>query len=129
MTSEENRALHKKMKFSIKDFFSKCLNMQQLRIWSHLPKTSFMENFIFFAVENQKYLKYFRANGSPPEILAQTPETFQYSATISKDSVNRNKKRTKKQLVKRAYIWFSFCTSWSFRVHNKISKTIVPLAW
>ena len=83
----------------------------------------------FFAVENQEYLKYFRANGSPPEILAQTPETFQYSATISKDSVNRNKKRTKKQLVKRAYIWFSFCTSWSFRVHNKISKTIVPLAW
>ena len=35
-----------KMKFSIKDFFSKC----DLRIWSHLLKKPLMENFIFCTV-------------------------------------------------------------------------------
>ena len=40
-----------KMKFSIKDFFSKCDQMwRKLRIWSHLLKRSLMENFIFCAV-------------------------------------------------------------------------------
>ena len=39
------------MKFSIKDFFSKCdQNRRKLRIWSHLLKKSVMENFIFCAV-------------------------------------------------------------------------------
>ena len=36
------------MKFSIKDFFSKC--DRNLRIWSHLRKKSLMENFIFYAM-------------------------------------------------------------------------------
>ena len=36
------------MKFSIKDFFSKCdRNRRKLWIWSRLLKKSFMENFIF----------------------------------------------------------------------------------
>ena len=40
-----------KMKFSIKDFFSKCdQNRNKLRIWSHLLKKSLMESFIFCAV-------------------------------------------------------------------------------
>ena len=39
------------MKFSIKDFFSKCdLIRRKLLIWSHLLKRSLMENFIFCAV-------------------------------------------------------------------------------
>ena len=39
------------MEFSIKDFFSKCDQICTfLRIWSHLLKKSFMENFIFCAV-------------------------------------------------------------------------------
>ena len=39
------------MKFSIKDFFSKCDQIRSiLRIWSHLVKKSLMENFIFYAV-------------------------------------------------------------------------------
>ena len=39
------------MKFSIKDFFSKCDQIRSfLRIWSHLLKKSLMENFIFRAV-------------------------------------------------------------------------------
>ena len=40
-----------KMKFSIKNFFSKCDQICSfLRIWSHLLKKSLMENFIFCAV-------------------------------------------------------------------------------
>ena len=39
-----------KMKFSIKDFFSKCDQIRRkLRIWSHLMMKSLMENFIFCA--------------------------------------------------------------------------------
>ena len=42
-----------KMKFSIKDFFSKCDEIRSfLRTWSHLLKKSLMENFIFCAVHN-----------------------------------------------------------------------------
>ena len=38
-----------KMKFSIKDFFSKCDQIRRnLRIWSHLLKKPLMENVIFF---------------------------------------------------------------------------------
>ena len=40
-----------KMKFSIKDFFSKCEQIRRkLQIWSHLLKKSLMENFIFCTV-------------------------------------------------------------------------------
>ena len=39
------------MKFSIKDYFSKCDRIRSvLRIWSHLLKKSLMENFLFCAV-------------------------------------------------------------------------------
>ena len=41
-----------KMKFSIKDFFSKCDQIRRkLWIWSHLLKKSLMENFMFCAVK------------------------------------------------------------------------------
>ena len=40
-----------KMKFTIKNFFSKCDQIRSfLRIWSHLQEKSLMENFIFCAV-------------------------------------------------------------------------------
>ena len=40
-----------KMKFSIKDLFSKCDQIRSLlRIWSHLLKKYLMENFILCAV-------------------------------------------------------------------------------
>ena len=46
----------RKMKFSIKDFFSKCDQIRRnLRIWSHLLKRSLMENFIFSAVDGVNY--------------------------------------------------------------------------
>ena len=39
------------MKFSIKNFFSKCDQVSSfLRIWSHLLKETLMENSIFCAV-------------------------------------------------------------------------------
>ena len=39
------------MKFSIKDFFSKCDPIRRkVRIWSHLLKKPFMENFSFCTV-------------------------------------------------------------------------------
>ena len=48
-TAETNTA--QKMKFSIKNLFSKCDQIcYKLRIWSHLLKKSLMENFIFCAV-------------------------------------------------------------------------------
>ena len=41
-----------KMKFSVKDFFSKCDQTHRfLRIWSHSLKKSLMEDFVFCAVE------------------------------------------------------------------------------
>ena len=40
-----------KMKFSIKDLFTKCDQIgRTLQIWSHLLKKSLMENFNFCAV-------------------------------------------------------------------------------
>ena len=40
-----------KMKFFIKDFFSKCDQIRRkLRIWLHLLKKSLMANFIFCVV-------------------------------------------------------------------------------
>ena len=40
-----------KMKFSIKNFFSKCDQIRRkLQIWSHLLKKYLQENFIFCAV-------------------------------------------------------------------------------
>ena len=47
----EKGVTSQKMKFSDKHFFSKCDQiLRKLRIWSHLLKKSFMENFIFCAV-------------------------------------------------------------------------------
>ena len=43
-----------KIKFSIKDFFSKCDHIRRkLRIWSHILKKSLMGNFIFCAVREK----------------------------------------------------------------------------
>ena len=48
---EKYGSLHKKMNFSIKDFFIKCDQIHgKLRIWSHLLKQYLMEKFIFCAV-------------------------------------------------------------------------------
>ena len=42
----------KKMKFSMRNFFSKCEQIRSfLRIWSNILKKSLMENFIFCRVK------------------------------------------------------------------------------
>ena len=47
-----------KMKFSIKDFFSKCDQIHSfLRIWSHVLKKSLIENFIFCAADRMQPTK------------------------------------------------------------------------
>ena len=52
------------MKFSIKNFFSKCDQIRRkLRIWSHLLKKSIIENFIFCTVQTIR----FRLNMSDKE--------------------------------------------------------------
>ena len=51
------------MKFSIKDFFSKCDQIRSfLRIWSSLMKKSLMENVIFCAVLVAEVAEIFRFN-------------------------------------------------------------------
>ena len=43
--THEEQTMHKKKKFSIKDFFSKFDKVRKkLRIWSHLQKKHLMEN-------------------------------------------------------------------------------------
>ena len=50
-SSKSKNSTSQKMKFSIKNFFSKRDQIgSKLRIWSHLLKKSLMENFIFCVV-------------------------------------------------------------------------------
>ena len=50
-------SMAQKMKFSIRDFYNKCNQVNNFtRIWSHLPKKSLMENFIFSAVWEESYI-------------------------------------------------------------------------
>ena len=54
-TNENYNDTAQKMKFSIKNFFSKCDQIRSLlRTWSHLLKKSLMENFFFCAVRREK---------------------------------------------------------------------------
>ena len=59
MKSTMQASTEQKMKFSIKDLFSKCAqNRRKLLVWSHLLKKSSMENFIklhFCAVLSSTY--------------------------------------------------------------------------
>ena len=52
VNNKDNKTITaQKMKFSIKDFFSKYDQIRRkLQIWSHLLKKPLMENFIFCAV-------------------------------------------------------------------------------
>ena len=51
MQNTHKQVTEQKMKFSIKDFFSKCDQVRrELQIWLHLLKKSLVKNFIFCAV-------------------------------------------------------------------------------
>ena len=66
-TGFTSRTTAQKMKFSIKDFFSKCDQFRmKLRLWSHLLEKSLMKNFIFCTVNIWRVLRLFeKSNGSP----------------------------------------------------------------
>ena len=50
----QGNSTEQKMKFCIKDFYSKCDQIhRKLRIWSHLLKKSLMKNFIFVQCSNR----------------------------------------------------------------------------
>ena len=52
LLSRKRASTTQEMKFSVKDFFSKCDQIcRKLRIWSHLRKKCLMENFIFCTVK------------------------------------------------------------------------------
>ena len=68
------------MKFSIKDFFSKCDQIRSfLRTWSHLLKKSLIENFIFCAVKVRE------CANSMNKWIDTTPEiyNFQYISSMA----------------------------------------------
>ena len=66
------------MKFSIKDFFSKCDEIRSfLQIWSHLLKKFLMENLIFCAVPGDKQRNVADASPEP-----QPSSKMENSATI-----------------------------------------------
>ena len=74
------RSLHKKMKFSIKGFFSKCDQIHSfLRIWSHLLKKSLIENFNFCAVYEleQHYISVLFCEEDDSETKLRQCQTFQ----------------------------------------------------
>ena len=54
--TSHNVVTAQKMKFSIKDFSSKCDQFRSfLRIWSYLLEKSLMENFIFCIVSHSSH--------------------------------------------------------------------------
>ena len=65
------------MKFSNKDFFSKCdQSRRKLRIWSYLLKKSLMENFTFCAVLNPLLLNFIAISRNFSKIKKNS--TFQF---------------------------------------------------
>ena len=77
------------MKFSIKDFCSKCDQIRSfLGIWSHLLEKSLMENFIFFTVVMGRSWLHFITNFGLNEVLTNhdlNPQTTPSSTNQSID--------------------------------------------
>ena len=74
-----------KMKFSTKDFFSKCDHLSFLRIWSHLLKKSLAENFIFcFSnAEVRNFEKHQQQEQQQQQSIPDTAHLMQYYQNIS----------------------------------------------
>ena len=67
-----------KMKFSIKDLFTKCDQIgRTLQIWSHLLKKSLMENFNFCAVKRKMPARFLKSC-----IFAKTEPSISREITI-----------------------------------------------
>ena len=97
-----------KMKFPIKDLFSKCEHIRSfLRIWSYLLKKSLMKNFIFCAVVNTTldWSKRSRKNMSfnPKKSWLYSQLTIQMNLPIN--LVNQNRVTTLEQKTKTTHIF------------------------
>ena len=84
-----SQTLHKKMKFSIKYFFSKCDQIRSfLRIWSHLLKKSLMGIFILYSETLRKapklYLIYRCGNFVDRHSFCKAPVSGDSSETLGK---------------------------------------------
>ena len=82
-----------KMKFSIKDLFSKCGLIRSVhRIWSHLLKKSLMENFIFCVADDTT----FHACDSDLESLIQVLE---HDSTLATELFKSNQTKVNNELL------------------------------
>ena len=80
-TLKAENSLHKKMKFSITDFYSKCDQIRRkLRICSHLLMKSLMENFIFCAAAYASHLRIEQLNALRERVTTIT-KTNNYKKT------------------------------------------------
>ena len=74
-----------KMKFSIMDFVSKCVQIRRkLQIWSHLLKKSLMENLIFCAVG--VFIALSNIQKEPPELFCKR-RALKISRYLQKNTV------------------------------------------
>ena len=81
-----------KMKFSVKDFLSKCDNIRSfLRIWSHLLKKSLMEMFIFFAILVLYNFFYYISNMSEKTYYQRNREVILNRAKYYYDTAQKMK--------------------------------------
>ena len=89
---QSQRSLHKKMKFSVKDFFSKCDQIRgKLRIWSHLLKKSLVKNFIFCTVDIRSRIHRIISN------IYFSSEQKKLKDSVRKDSVKDFKQRQRER--------------------------------
>ena len=113
------------MKFSVKDFFSKCDQIRNsLQIWSHLLKKSLMENFIFYAVSKvtEPAHNYTRSQAHFQVFSCRSLEIFQssYPANIYLFKVNNRNTRKRYEISSKLIIkaperrhWL-YCQLWTF---------------
>ena len=81
----------KKMRFFIKDFFSKCDETRSfLRTWSNLLEKSLMENFIFCAWVSIDLTMLFATNFSIHHIILESSCIFDYLITFWRDSNSKD---------------------------------------
>ena len=86
-----------KMKFFIKDFFSKCDQIWSfLRIWSHLLKKSLMKNFVFCAVNKRLEVLFLKLDLiAKLHFFGESNDDLEMSeTTVTETSLNKN------------YLWF-----------------------
>ena len=118
------------MKFSIKDFFSKCDQIhRKLRIWSHLLKQSLLENFIFCAVLIVFYIgsydhSYKSNNQLPPKPVHASLVKVGSKAKNTKKPTTTTKKNNSKS-VKLSGIMTNDSLSFNEHLDSMIKRLLI----